>query len=120
MYCLGQRDHVIGGFSLPVLMHWHGERPPALPSKPDQPRLASGRSPDSRIVEFEIPSRAIRKTQPLRGVNPVVLFPELSRLQLRGSAGFSPASRTPDEKVIVQEGQTEQAVRMKCGSPNRT
>src|SRR6185437_6806910 len=26
-----------------------------------KPRLASGRSPDSRIFEFEIPSRAIRK-----------------------------------------------------------
>jgi hypothetical protein len=102
MYCLGQRDHLIGSFSLPVLVHRHGERPPALPSKLDQPRLASGRSPDSRIVEFEIPSRAIRKTQPLRGVNPVVLLLELSRLQLRGSAGFSPASRTPDEKVIEE------------------
>jgi hypothetical protein len=66
--------------------------------------LASGRSPDSRIVEFEIPSRAIRKTQPLWGVNPVVLLLELSRLQLRGSAGFTPASRTPDEKVI-EEGK---------------
>jgi hypothetical protein len=57
-----------------------------------KPRLASGRSPDSRIFEFEIPSRAIRKNPALAGVNPVVLLLEFSAFTVAGQcrifAGF--------------------------------
>src|SRR6185437_16026823 len=43
------------------------------------------------------------KTQPLRASTQWCYFSNSPRLQLRGSAGFSPASRSPDVQIVYSE-----------------
>ena len=82
----------IGSFSLPMLRHRLGERHPALPSKLDQPRLASGRSPDLRFCESEQPSR-----KNLSGRSPAPC-PVLSDYSYGVVADSHRDSRTPDNR----------------------
>src|SRR6185437_5022409 len=84
-----------------------------------KPRLASGRSPDSRIFEFEIPSRAIRKKPSPCGRQPSgVTFSISPRLQLRGSAGFSPASRSPDDQILYVKLACKSSQRLRKSNPD--
>src|SRR5271154_688108 len=56
--------------------------------------LASGRSPDLRLSELEQPSQD-------RGPSGATDRPNSQHLQLRGSGGFAPPSRTPDSTTIA-------------------
>ena len=65
---------------------------PILPPESECPRMGSGRSPDLRFIGLSSLPRSLYLTKPSG------LFAQPPRLQLRGSDGFSPSSRTPEKK----------------------
>jgi hypothetical protein len=81
-------------------------RPSTLPSRSTELMRASGRSPDSCVNRFELPSQ--RRSPVANCSNP-------RHSQWRGRAGVSPASRAPDPRLIRQSSGVGQVIALRVG-----